>query len=104
MRDSPELSVKILKQMIYKDIQSFDRLTDMAIKELHDRWAGTSDFEVYSVTKETSDSYFVFYPTNVRACYIFGDLIRIAEATNMNYYVSLKKREDGSYAPALRCY
>ena len=104
MRDSPELSVKILKQMIYKDIQSFDRLTDLVIKELHDRWAGTSDFEVYSVTKESSDSYFVFYPTNVRACYIFGDLIKIAEATNMSYYVSLIERKDGSCAPLLHCY
>ena len=90
--------------MITKDIQSFDKLTDMVIQELHDRWAGTSDFDVYSVTKEKHDCYFVFYPTKVRACYIFGDLIRIAEVTNMNYYVSLKHREDGSYAPALRCY
>lgn len=90
--------------MITKDIQSFDRLSDMAIKELHDRWAGTSDFEVYSVTKENNDCYFQFYPTYAKCCYIFGDLIKIAEASNMSYYVSLKERADGSYAPLLRCY
>lgn len=90
--------------MIYKDIKSFDRLTDMAIKELHERWEGTSNFEVYSVTKEKHDYDFEFYPTYEKCCYIFGDLIRIAEATNMSYYVSLKEREDGSFAPLLRCY
>ena len=90
--------------MITKDIQSFDRLTDLALNELHDRWAGTSDFEVYSVTKENHDCYFEFYPTHSRCCYIFGDLIKIAEATNMSYYVSLKEREDGSFTPLLNCY
>lgn len=90
--------------MITKDIQSFDKLTDLVIKELHDRWAGTSDFEVYSVTKEKCDCDFQFYPTYVRACYIFGDLIKIAEATNMSYYVSLIERKDGSCAPVLHCY
>lgn len=104
MRDSPELSVKILKQMITKDIQSFDKLTDMVIKELHDRWAGTGNFEVYSVTKEKKDCSFEFYPTHANCSYIFGDLIQIAEATNMSYYVSLKHREDGSFAPLLHCY
>lgn len=102
--DSPELSVKILKQMITKDIQSFDKLTDLVINELHDRWAGTSDFEVYSVTKEKSDSYFMFYPTYANCCYYFGDLIKIADATNMLYYVSLIQRKDGSFAPVLHCY
>lgn len=90
--------------MITKDIQSFDRLTDLVINELHDRWAGTSEFEVYSVTKEKHDYDFEFYPTYAKCCYIFGDLIQIAEATNMSYYVSLKEREDGSCAPLLRCY
>lgn len=90
--------------MIYKDIQSFDRLTDMALKENHDRWAGTSVFEDFSVTKEILDCSFEFYPTHATCCYIFGDLINIAEATNMSYYVSLKQRADGSFAPLLRCY
>ena len=104
MRDSPELSVKILKHMITKDIQSFNRLTDLVIKEILDQWAGTSDLRVYSVTKEKFDSHFEFYPTYATCCYYFGELIKIAEATNMHYHVTLKTRADGSYVPALHCY
>lgn len=90
--------------MITKDILSFDRLTDMVIKEINDQWAGTNLIEVYRVTKEKHDCSFDFYPTHSTCCYYLGHLIKIAEATNMSYYVSLKEREDGSFTPLLRCY